>query len=70
MLLYISMIKWISNLAKLFFERLDHGNNFENRRSSELNLEIIIIILTLHCAAAVSGMMKYLSSYVAIILNY
>ena len=66
------MIKWISNLAKLFFERLDHGNNFENRRSSELNLEIIIIIiiLTLHCAAAVSGMMKYLSSYVAIILNY
>ena len=64
------MIICFSNLAKLFFERLDHGNNFENRRSSELNLEIIIIILTLYCAAAVSGMMKYLSSYVAIILNY
>ena len=47
MLLYISMITWFSNLAKLFFERLDHGNNFENRRSSELNLQIIIIILTL-----------------------
>ena len=49
MLLYISMITWFSNLAKLFFERLDHGNNFENRRSSELNLQIIIIILTLCC---------------------
>ena len=67
MLLYIS---WFSNLAKLFFERLDHGNNFENRRSSELNLEIIVIILTLHCAAAVSGVTKYLSPYVAIIFNY
>ena len=63
------MITWFSNLAKLFFERLDHGNNFENRRSSELNLQKIIIIIYQHCAAsaaAVSGMKKYLNPYVAI----
>ena len=34
-MLYRAMIMLFSNLSKLFIERLDKGNNFENKRSSE-----------------------------------